>query len=44
MSTELKILDTEKQMLLQNLVTARAEVDRARIGPVSVSWPPNPPH
>jgi hypothetical protein len=31
MSTELKILDTEKQMLLQNLVTARAEVDRARI-------------
>ena len=31
MATEMKILDTEKQMLAQNLLTAQAEVERARI-------------
>ncbi|MEX0326097.1 MAG: hypothetical protein AB3N33_08425 [Puniceicoccaceae bacterium] len=31
MATELKILDTEKQMLAQNLIAAEAEVERARI-------------
>ena len=31
MATELRIRDTEKQMLEQNLVAARAEVERARI-------------
>ena len=31
METQIKILDTEKQMLEQNLVTAEAEVERARL-------------
>lgn len=31
METQIKILDTEKQMLQQNLVTAEAEVERARL-------------
>ncbi len=31
LETKIKILDTEKQMLSQNLVTAEAEVERARI-------------
>jgi predicted transcriptional regulator len=31
LSTQLQIRETEKQMLEQNLITARAEVDRARI-------------
>ncbi len=31
MSTEIRILDTEKQMLHQNLIAAQAEVERARI-------------
>ncbi|MEX0323542.1 MAG: hypothetical protein AB3N63_15375 [Puniceicoccaceae bacterium] len=31
METQIKILDTEKQMLTQNLVTAEAEVERARL-------------
>lgn len=31
MSTELRIVDTERQMLQQNLIAAQAEVERARI-------------